>query len=192
MTGQTIATVRWRALEHEGDDTCRLSRVDHGWLLVGHSRFRDADGFAALDYVVRCDARWRTLGADIAGRHGTREISLRLERNTDGWLLNGDPQPQVVGADDIDLAFTPATNLMPLRRVMEAPTPRLDTRAAWLRYPNCDLRPLDQTYDAGQSAELVSYRAEQTGYATQLCVDHSGFVTLYPGLWEGEVTHEAR
>ena len=191
MTGQTIATVRWRALEHEGDDTCRLSRVHHGWLLVGHSRFRDDNGFAALDYVVRCSPDWQTLGADIAGRHSEREISLKLEHHGESWTLNGEVQEQVAGATDVDLAFTPATNLMPLRRAMAWSGRRLETRAAWLRYPNCDLRPLDQTYDTGQSAELVFYRAEQTGYATQLCVDRSGFVTLYPGLWEGEVTHEA-
>ena len=191
MTGQTIATAYWRALDRDGDDKCRLARVDHGWLLVGHARFRDDDGFAALDYVVRCDFEWHTLGADVAGRHGERDISLRLECNGGQWLLNDVDQPQVSGAKDVDLSFTPATNLMPLRRVMAAPTSVLKTRAAWLLYPDCDLRRLDQTYDAGCSVELVSYTASQTGYATQLCVDHSGFVTLYPGMWEGEVSHEA-
>lgn len=191
MTGQTIATAHWRALEHEGEDTCRLARVDHGWLLVGHARFRDPDGFAALDYVVRCDPGWHTLGADIAGKHGPRDILLRVDCNAGDWLLNGEAQPQVQGARDIDLAFTPATNLMPLRRLRGQDAPRLQIRTAWLRYPNCDMRPLDQSYDASGSAELVSYAAAQTGFATQLCTDPSGFVTLYPGLWEGEVTHEA-
>ena len=35
----------------------------------------------------------------------------------------------------------------------------------------------------------MSYMADQTGYATQLTFDRAGFVTLYPELWEGEVTH---
>ena len=191
MTGQTVATARWRALDREGDDTCRLARVDHGWLLMGHARFRDKDGFAALDYVVRCNAGWHTMGADIAGKHGNRDISLRLQCDSGHWLLNDAEQPQVAGARDIDLAFTPATNLMPLRRLQEQSAPTLKTSAAWLRYPNCDLRVLDQAYNMGSSAELVSYTAEQTGYSTQLCVDLAGFVTLYPGLWEGEVVHEA-
>lgn len=191
MTGHTVATARWRALDREGDDTCRLALVDHGWLLVGHARFRDKSGFAALDYVIRCDAGWRTMSVDVAGKHGERDISLRLLCEAGRWFLNDTEQPQVAGARDIDLAFTPATNLMPLRRLQEGQDAALKTRAAWLRYPNCDLRPLDQTYNAGSSTELVSYAAAQTGYATQLCVDHSGFVTLYPGLWEGEVAHAA-
>ena len=192
MTGQAIATAHWRALEYEGDDRCRLSRVDHGWLLVGHARFRDGSGFAALDYVIRCDTSWQTLGADIAGRHGDLDVNIRLESSDGDWRLNGEPQPQVARTCDVDLSFTPATNLMPLRRLQKHTASRLRTRAAWLRYPAMDLQPLDKTYDAGSSAELVSYAAAQTGYSTQLCVDQSGFVTLYPGLWEGEVSYETR
>lgn len=189
MTGHTIATATWRALDREGEDTCRLAEVDHGWLLVGHARFRDAAGFAALDYVVRCDHGWRSLGADVAGRHGDRAISVRIERSPEGWTLNGSAVPGLEDAADVDLSFTPATNLMPLRRLLADGAAALEVRAAWLRYPGCDLVPLDQTYDTGASAELVSYRARQTGLVTRLCVDRSGFVTLYPDLWEGEVRH---
>ncbi|WP_371225172.1 putative glycolipid-binding domain-containing protein [Roseovarius sp. 2305UL8-3] len=186
MPGQTIAEARWRALDREGEDKCRLSRVEDGWLLIGHARFHDGDGFAALDYVVRCDADWYTLSADIAGTHAEKDIRLTLHRDGDRWMMNDQIQPQVSGARDVDLAFTPATNLMPLRRLHKADDHSLTTRAAWLRYPSCVLSALDQTY-TGTSSEIVSYAAQQTAYATQLCVDQSGFVTLYPGLWEGEV-----
>lgn len=188
MQGQTIAEARWRALDREGEDKCTLSRVEEGWLLIGHARFHDGDGFAALDYVLRCDADWYTLSADIAGTHDDQDIRLALHRMGADWVMNDQPQPQVSGARDIDLSFTPATNLMPLRRLHLAGDQGLDTRAAWLRYPSCALAPLDQSYTA-TSSEIVSYAAHQTGYATQLCVDQSGFVTLYPGFWEGEVRH---
>lgn len=189
MSGHTIATAHWRALDREGEDTCRLSQVDHGWCLIGHARFRDTDGFTALDYVVRCDPSWLSLGADVAGRHGAQDVSIKLERRDDHWVLNDEEQPQVRGASDVDLAFTPATNLMPLRRLLKTADKALTTCSAWLTFPAWDLRRLDQSYDAGEALETVNYAAEQTEYATQLCFDRSGFVTLYPGLWEGEVTH---
>lgn len=189
MPGQTIARAQWRALDREGEDNCRLARVESGWLLIGHARFRDGDGFAALDYVVRCDDEWQTLSADIAGTHNDRDIQLVMECINGRWVLNGQDQPQAKGAVDVDLAFTPATNLMPLRRLRQGPQVTIETRAAWLTYPDCRLRPLDQTYANGSSSEIVSYSASQSGYSTQLCVDRSGFITLYPGLWEGEVRH---
>ena len=189
MTGQTIATAHWRALDRAGEDRCRLARVDHGWLLVGHARFRDDDGFAALDYVVRCDNDWHTLSADVAGWHDERQIKLVLHRDGDDWRMNDAPQPQVTGARDIDLAFTPATNLMPLRRLAEGPDSTIECCAAWLQYPGCELARLDQTYARTGSEQTVTYASTQTGYQTRLHADTSGFVTYYLDVWDGEVSY---
>ncbi len=182
MTGETVAEARWRALDRDGEDRCRLARVSGGWLLVGHARFHDGDGWAALDYVVRCDDAWHTLSADVAGQHGEREVMISLEQSAGRWWLNGALQRQVDTAYDVDLAFTPATNLMPVRRLETV----LETRAAWLTYPECRVRPLDQIYRR-LSPRSVIYAAQQTGFTTQLAVAQSGFVTLYPGLWQEEL-----
>lgn len=190
MNRDVQATARWRALDREGEDTCRLSLADHGWLLVGHARFRDADGFAALDYVVRCDAGWHTLGADVAGMHDDREVRYRILRDNERWWLNEKAQADLDGAVDIDLSFTPATNLMPLRRLLASRDTSLGVAAAWLRYPANRLDRLDQTYARTGLPDVVSYEARQTGFSTELTFDKSGFVTLYPELWQGDVTDE--
>lgn len=181
---ETIATIRWRALDRDGEDKCRLAHLDGGYMLVGHARFRDGAGWAALDYVVRIGADWRTLSADVTGTHGGGDLALRLINEAGAWTLNGDPQPELDGCEDVDFAFTPATNLMPLRRLPDVG--RLTTRSAWLRLPGPALSPLDQSY-IRERGNLVAYSAEQTGFATQLAVDASGFVTAYPGLWEADV-----
>lgn len=191
MTGQTRAIVHWRALDREGDDKCRLARADHGWLLVGHARFRDAADFAALDYVVRCDADWHTFSADIAGLHGQRDVSLHLCRDQGIWRVNDTPQPGLDDAVDLGIAFTPATHLMPVKRLQALDGVGIASRAAWLDYPARTLRPLDQVYSRTRAANVISYRARQTGHETQLSLDSSGFVTLFPGLWDGEVIHAA-
>ena len=188
MTATVLACVEWRALDREGTDRCRLSRAAHGWLLVGHARFWDDLGFAALDYVVRCDTGWATLSADIAGEHDGREVQVRIQRSGARWWVNDLEQEAVSGAVDIDLSFTPATNLMPLRRLMDRRDIMLDTNAAWLRYPMAALTPLDQTYSRTERPGCVRYTAQQTRYETELMVDSSGFVTLYPELWAGEVS----
>lgn len=188
MTGHAVATARWRALDREGQDTCRLYRADHGWMLVGHARFRGGDGFTALDYVVRCDAEWHSISADVAGIQEGLEVNLRITRENQTWFLNEVAQPQVSGATDVDLSFTPATNLMPLRRLLASDQASEVSRAAWLRYPQADLLPLDQTYGRTGVAGDFSYKAQQTGNASRLHIGESGFVTRYPGLWEGEVS----
>ena len=191
MPDQTIATAHWRALDREGTDRCRLSRAAHGWLLVGHARFRDAQGFAALDYVLRCNEQWQTLSADIAGLHEGREVQLRILREAAQWWLNETPQPEVAGALDLYLPFTPATNLMPLSRLLGSPAEMLDVTVAWLNYPDAALIPREQVYRRTSQAEVIAFEAHRPGTDARLTLDPSGFVTLYPGRWEGEVTVES-
>ena len=191
MSAASVAVAHWRALDREGEDKCRLRRTAHGWLLAGHARFRDTDGFAALDYVVRCDSGWRTLSADVAGLHAGRELHLRIHRDGDRWWVNDTPQPDADGATDLDLPFTLATNLMPLRRLMGSGDGALDVVVAWLNYPQAALAGRQRRYAGTGLPDVFLYRAEQTGFPTELTVDRSGFVTFSPGFWEGEVRDEA-
>lgn len=178
---ETIAIVHWRALDREGEDKCRLARAGQGHLLVGHARFRDGAGWAALDYVVRIGPDWRTTSADVTGEHAGIEIAWKFTRKGNDWTFNDTPVPDLAGAEDIDLAFTPATNLMPLRRLPQVG--RIDTRSVWVRLPGPTLSVLTQSYTRARD-HFVRYTAEESGYETHLKVDDHGFVQLYPGLWE--------
>ena len=76
MASQPIATARWRALDREGQDTCRLTQTEEGWILIGHAQFRDALGQAALNYVVRCDRNWITQSKMAPGAWGTNRSPM--------------------------------------------------------------------------------------------------------------------
>lgn len=185
MSSKHIATARWRALDRDGRDTCRLSQTDDGWILVGHAEFQDVLGHASLNYVVRCNSAWVTQSVDLAGQHEGSEVRTKMVNANGTWWIDHRAQPAVNGALDIDLSFTPTTNLMPLRRLG---TEDLAVSAAWLQYPCAKLVPLDQKYARTPVPNVMAYRAEQTNFATDLTVDATGFITHYPGLWEGEVT----
>lgn len=178
---ETIATAHWRALDREGEDKCRLAHLDGGYMLVGHARFRDGAGWAALDYVIRTGADWRTTSADITGEHAGETIAWKFTRQGGDWTFNDAPMPDLQEAEDIDLAFTPATNLMPLRRLPQVG--RLDTVSAWVRLPGPRTSTLTQSYTRERGG-YVHYAAWESDYETHLAVDDHGFVTTYPGLWE--------
>ncbi|MBU2963606.1 putative glycolipid-binding domain-containing protein [Citreicella sp. C3M06] len=183
---ETLTTIRWRALDRDGEDKCRLAQLGDGYMLIGHARFRDGAGWAALDYVVRIGADWKTLSADVTGRHGGDDVAVKLVRSGADWTLNGTAQPQLYGCEDVDFAFTPATNLMPLRRLPDVG--RLTTQAAWLRCPGPPgsmVVTLSQSYTR-ERGQLVAYKAEETGTCQQLVVGPDGFVMTYPGLWEAD------
>lgn len=181
MSGATVATARWRRLDCEGEDKCRLARLDEGWMLVGHARFRSNGAWSALDYVVRCGPDWLTTSADVTGTHAGRDVALRFVRDGATWRCGADPVPEVAGAEDIDLGFSPATNLMPIRRLPDVG--RITPTAAWLSDPGGPLLPLDQSYTRERGG-LVFYAARQTGFSAHLRVGVHGFIEHYPGLWE--------
>jgi len=58
-----------------------------------------------------------------------------------------------------------------------------DVRAAWLRFPEFILEPLDQRYSR---LDESAYRYESAGgsFVRTLRTNPAGFVVSYPGLWE--------
>jgi hypothetical protein len=115
----------------------------------------------------------------LDGRAIDVEIAVDRGRN---WTLNGTRCAEVEGCDDLDLSFTPATNLLPIRRASLAVGGRLAVRSAWLRFPGMTLEVLDQTYERMADSRYV-YRSAGGSFVAVLETDAVGFVTHYPGLW---------
>lgn len=89
------------------------------------------------------------------------------------------------GCIDLDLAFSPSTNLLPIRRLGLDIGEAAEARAAWLRVPDFTLEPLAQVY---RRLDVATYRYQSAGgrFVTELQVNAAGLVTRYPQLWEAE------
>ena len=109
-------------------------------------------------------------------------MSMVIERDQSGWTVDGIAHPDLAGCEDIDLSFTPATNLLPVRRLSLAVGENSKVRAAWFRFPELDVQVLDQIYTRLDGNRFLYQSADRT-FERILTVDQSGFVTDYPGLW---------
>ena len=176
----------WRRLDRPGHDLCRLTSSSKGWRLDGVAVFLDETGPAAIEYSIRCDLIWTTLGGTIRGVFGGREIEHEIARASSGWTLDGRSVPGLGHLVDLDLSFTPATNLIQLRRVPIKLGERIDLPAAWFDLATAELAELPQTYQR-RSPRSYWYEAPSVGYEGLLTLDAGGFVRRYPGLWEAEV-----
>jgi len=114
----TTASILWRRLDVEGHDACLLSQADGAHSLEGQAIFVQDGKPCCLAYAVICDTGWRTRSARVDGILGMRELHYAIERRAHGaWMLNGEPQRGVAGLVDVDLGFTPASNLLAIRRL---------------------------------------------------------------------------
>jgi uncharacterized protein len=91
--------------------------------------------------------------------------------------------PAVAGCLDVDLAFTPATNLLPLRRLGLAVGESREMTAAWVRFPDLSVEPLAQRYTR-LDEHRVRYESLGGAFTAELEVDELGLVVTYPPLWE--------
>ena len=135
-------------------------------------------------YEVIVDSAWKTRGAKITGFRGNKAIDLRVRRTEKGqWRVGTEIQHAVAGCADIDLRFTPATNLLAIRRLGLRIGEQAKAPAAWLAVPGMKLRVLPQTYLRSTKVDY-DYEAPSVGYKGRLRISRLGAVVLYPGLFE--------
>lgn len=181
-----IEAILWRRQDAVGHDACRLVRKSDGWRLDGAAVFQHKNGPACLAYGVDSDGEWRTQEGVVHGWVGNRPLDFRITRTPEGiWSLNGQGAPRLEGCFDLDLAFTPATNLLQLRRLALQVGQAADVPVAWLDPVSGVFAKLYQRYERRTAAEYW-YEAPQFGYFALLQVNPVGFVEEYPHLWEVE------
>lgn len=165
------------------------------WPATEHLLLRaDGDGVHADGVIVALDGRPTRVvyrieaGPDWAVRRlslaTNGEPDLVLERRDgDRWYdAGGTERTDLAGCVDVDIALTPFTNTLPIRRL------GLAVGAA-----SADLRIIYVQVDRGLTSEAVdqryvrladdSYRYSSGDFTADLTVDADGFVVDYPELW---------
>lgn len=179
-------SILWRRLDTSGHDACRLVARDGGWRLEGVAAFLHEGTPAALAYEAECDTSWRTTRGTVRGWVGEARFDLDIARAIDGtWTLGGRVVPGLDACVDLDLGFTPATNLFQLRRTALEVGDGADVPVAWIDVLGTTLEVVRQRYER-RAADTYEYESPRFDYREMLRVSTGGFVTLYPHLWEAE------
>jgi hypothetical protein len=183
---EQLQPVLWRRLDHAGHESACLLFQEGYWHLAGTAVFAYNQQACRLDYRVVCKSAWETVSAKVTGWVGNDSIDVDLAVDSEGgWRLNGKKCPEVAGCIDLDLNFSPSTNLLPIRRLALQVGQEATVRAAWLRFPGFHLEPLEQLY---RRLDAATYCYESAGgrFVAELEVSPAGFVTRYPNVWQIE------
>ncbi|WP_275784934.1 putative glycolipid-binding domain-containing protein [Pararhizobium gei] len=178
-------TVRWRPLEGVGLEHLTLGHIEGGGICASSVVIGERGGRPyGIHYQIDCDEHWTVLSLDIQTTDG-----LRLGLTSDGrghWTDEaGLPLPAFDGCIDIDLAGSPFTNTLPVRRL--GLTPEDGTvKLSMLYVPFDTFEPcLDrQHYTCLTESKLYRYEADDRSFAAELPVDEDGLVMDYPTLFQ--------
>jgi uncharacterized protein len=177
-------TAFWRRIDTPGHDAARLVQTATGYQLSGQAVFLDPRGPAALRYVLDLAPDWSTREGRITGFRGDETIDTHIRRTSEGWTLDG-RDFGMADVVDLDLGFTPATNMVQLKRVGLSRGDATDFDVAWLDAGDDKLQRLPQHYH--RMAEFdYDYNSPTADYRATIVLAASGFAKVYPGLWELE------
>lgn len=179
-------TVRWRPIEGTGLEHVTLTPsagaepgIRAEGVVIGDRGGRPY----GVTYRIDCTADWTVLALTLATTDG---ITLMLKADGLGRWQDGDGAalPAFDGCIDIDLAGSPLTNTLPIRRLGLRPgdgTRRLDM----VYIPFDDFVPLRdrQLYTCLEAGRLYRYESDDRSFTAELPVDEDGLVTDYPTLF---------
>jgi hypothetical protein len=175
----------WRRMDTPGHEAVRIYEGEEGWYVDGAAIFLFEKKPCRLEYLIECDHEWRTSFVTVDGFVGDDVVAIEIEVDEGNvWYMNGEEIGAVAGCVDIDLNFSPVTNLLPLKRLAMNLDEAQEVRAAWLRFPSFALEPLQQTYRK-VSESVYNYRSD-TGFETDITVDSNGLPVEYPDFWTQE------
>ncbi len=182
-------SIIWRRLDMPGHEAARVYGDEEGRYLDGAAVFLYDAQPSRLEYLVECDLDWRTTFATVDGWVGDELIECEIEVDGGVWRLNGDDVPGVRGCSDVDLNFSPVTNLLPVKRMDLSVGASETVRAAWLRFPSFSLEVLEQVYT--RKSEFVYNYRSSSGFEADITVDRFGLPVDYAGLWIAETQSPA-
>jgi uncharacterized protein len=139
--------VLWHCAELASSDHATLIERDDGYEFRGVAALPLEDAPAHIEYEIEIATGWQAqrASAEISTPAGVRTIELQRAA-TGQWLVDGGRAAHLDGCTELDLAWTPATNTIPMRRLDLPRGEAASITAAWIRYPELDVVANRQTY----------------------------------------------
>lgn len=172
---------RWQPLDGIGLEHLHLDYRDEVIVADGVVVGDRGDGPFGCSYRICCDAAWRVRSVEV---HAAGGASLVLTSDGSGRWCDGDgvAQPQLAGCIDVDIAATPFTNTLPIRRLGGTLRQRTRIAVVYIPVPALIPRRMEQAYTrlAGQR---YLYEGPIGEFQAELELDAAGLVRHYPSLF---------
>lgn len=176
----------WQARDSAGFEHVRLDRSHPGWDVFDSMIVREHEGrIVRGGYTLIVDKVFRTLEIRImAEKEPGRMAALHLLASGDGTWTDVDERriPALDGAIDVDIAWSPLTNMLPVRRLDLHIGEEREIAVAYIALPSLEVRPMTQRYTR-LDASTIRYVSQDGAFTRDIAIDQDGMVVEYPGLF---------
>lgn len=143
-----------------------------------------------VQYEIRCDQHWKLRSVHISLLSGSHQSLFLVTDGEGAWTTeSGQALPSLKGCFDVDIAVTPFTNTLPIRRLSLPPGSSATLSMVYITVPQLQIEVTEQRYTCLEAIALGGrYRYESlkngvASFTAELPVDQHGLVFDYPGLF---------
>ena len=177
-------TIRWRPVGGTGLEHLSIEPEEGGiaarGVIIGEL---GAEPYG-VDYTIVCGPDWTVRQLDLGTTAG---MALSLTSDGKGSWRNHDgrPLPEFDGCIDVDLAGSPFTNTLPIRRLdWSRSSGPASLSVLFIPFDTFVPRREAQTYTALEGGRTFRNRSADGSFTADLTVDRDGLVRDYPSLFE--------
>jgi hypothetical protein len=174
--------VRWASEEGDGIEHLAFDARSEGFFVesvVVGQRYGRSYG---LFYTVICDPEWRVTYASLRIAGGAQ---VELHGDGAGHWRDGSGRTldALEGCIDIDIAATPYTNTIPIRRLQLAKGERRPISVAYVSTPDLEVTRVEQAYTCIEPDREYRYEGIFRDFTADMKIDDDGLVIDYPTLF---------
>jgi hypothetical protein len=176
-------TIRWAPCDGTGLEHFSIRRKNDAIVarsvVIGQ---RDAAPYG-VQYTVVCDDAWRVRSLDLATTDD-RSVHLRADGNGNWSDNSGNALTDFCGCIDIDLAGSPFTNTLPVRRLgLDVEQGAVELKMVFIPFEDFSPFVDGQRYTCLESSRLFRFEAVDGSFSAEIVFDEDGLVLDYPPLF---------
>jgi hypothetical protein len=179
---ETIAL--WKGIEYDSLEHCMVQEIATGAEINAVIVGRSSNIIYRVEYRFRTNHDWQVLHAEIKTHLNDAEQHIVL--STDGvgdWMMNGGMAPEFAGCTDIDIALTPFTNTLPIKRLKLAVAKEAEVQVVYFDMLEGIVKPVQQRYTR-VTEHSYHYENIPNDFEADIRIDDHGLVVDYPGLFQ--------
>ena len=136
-----------------------------------------------IEYHLIISGNWLIKEVEIKSLLAHKNITLKSGSNGKWYDVDNQEIPELDGCLDIDIAITPFTNTLPIKRLGNSLKQRTKITVLYFDIDNWCFKKVEQNYTK-LTDNLYKYEGVFRNFVADLPIDDYGFVTTYPGLFK--------
>lgn len=176
----------WQHLDAPGWEHVRVISDHPAWTVFDSVLVREHGGNVLRGgYTLVTDKQWRTLELRLMLESSPGNMEgIHLLTEGDGRWTDANEQhiPELDGCLDVDIAWTPLTNSLPINRLRLEQGEKHAIRVAHISLPDLLIASVHQRYERADNSRILFSSVLQPDHVA-ISIDEVGFVSNFPELF---------